>query len=313
MFAVDPSGGLLYTSSFGGSNTVSVWKIDSSTGGLTQLERAPTGPYPGSIAVCTADAEGALARVVGNNTYDGDQTVLGNMTANSFVGNGAGLTGVNAASLGGVSGTNYARLDTGNSFTGNQSINGSVAATGFSGNGSSLTNLSPANIAAGTAAINISGTAAAAVNATNSANLGGVASGNYARLDISNSFNGSQSITGDLSASGNVNASGNLSTSGMTTMGGGTPIVEHLSQTFTISVPAISPKNCAAIKTVTFPGAADGDTVALGVNNVLNSNGALIYFAWVSAADAVSIKTCDPVGPTNTAISGSIRVDVWKH
>ena len=167
-----------------------------------------------------------------------------------------------------------------------------------------------------TAAINISGTAASAVNAINAvnatnagnaSNLGGVAAGNYARLDTGNNFTGNQSVAG------NVSASGNLSNGGSATIGGGTPIVEHLSQVLPITVPSIAPKNCAPIKTIAFTGAADGDTIALGVKNALNPGSALTYFAWVSAANTVTIKICDPVGPTNPVISDKIRVDLWKH
>ena len=115
----------------------------------------------------------------------------------------------------------------------------------------------------------------------------------------------------NVSASGNV-STGTLSTTGTVTIGGGTPIVEHLSQVLPITVPTITPKGCAPIK-IAFTGAADGDTIALGVKNALNPGSALTYFAWVSAANTVTIKICDPVGPTNPVISDKIRVDLWKH
>jgi hypothetical protein len=114
------------------------------------------------------------------------------------------------------------------------SINSSATATaaGFSGNGSGLTSLNPANLSAGTAAINISGnaatattagTATSATTASNALYLGGVAAGKYARLDIGNSFTGTQTVaSGDVSVS-----SGNLdlpqttgATTGVITLGG---------------------------------------------------------------------------------------------
>ncbi len=78
---------------------------------------------------------GGAAQLVGGNTFTGNQTVNGAVTATSFVGDGSGLTGVNAATatnatnaaeLGGVAAAKYARLDISNSFTGNQSIAGNM-------------------------------------------------------------------------------------------------------------------------------------------------------------------------------------------
>jgi hypothetical protein len=68
----------------------------------------------------------------------------GSLTATSFIGDGSGLTNVNAInanhatsadaannafSLGGVSATNYARLDIGNAFSGNQNVTGTLTAS----------------------------------------------------------------------------------------------------------------------------------------------------------------------------------------
>ena len=206
----------------------------------------------------------------------------------------------------------FVLLSGNNSFNGNQTVNGNVDASLFLGDGSGLTNLNPAQLASGTAAINISGTAASAVNATNAgnaSNLGGVAASNYARLDIGNNLSGNQSVTG------NVSASGNLSIGGSTTIGGGTPIVEHLSATLSPSFPALKPSTCATAN-FTVTGPSDGDTLALGVPNARTSGGGtIVYFAWVSAANTVTVRACniDPNAPQKTAGSGVIRVDLWKH
>jgi hypothetical protein len=90
--------------------------------------------YSGHTALATNEAftptPPGAAVLNGGNTFSGDQTVNGAMSATSFTGSGIGLTGVNAATLGGVTSTNYARLDIGNSFTGNQSISGNLSAAG---------------------------------------------------------------------------------------------------------------------------------------------------------------------------------------
>jgi hypothetical protein len=43
--------------------------------------------------------------------------------------------------------------------------------------------------------------------------------------------------------------------------------------------------------------------------------GILEYFAWVSAADTITLRACniDPNNPQKTAGSGLIRIDLWKH
>jgi hypothetical protein len=89
-------------------------------------------------------------------------TFSGSVTASSFSGSGSGLTNVlhaieadsavNAQSLGGVAGGNFARRDIGNNFAGSQIISGSVTATTFLGDGSGLT-----GIASGTGGVENTG------------------------------------------------------------------------------------------------------------------------------------------------------------
>lgn len=203
-----------------------------------------------------------------------------------------------------------ARLFGGNNFLGDQMVNGEVMASFFVGDGSRLTNFNPANIGPGTAQINISGVAASALNANNAANaanLGGIPASSFARLDVGNSLNGNQVVTG------NVSVSGSLSSAGTTSIGGGTPIVEHLSMTFNPSLPALRARTCANAA-FAFPGASDGDTLALGVPNARTTGGDILYFAWVNAADSVMIRACNiSVTSQSGPGSGTIRVDLWKH
>ena len=172
-----------------------------------------------------------------------------------------------------------AMLAGGNTFSGNQTVNGAVSATSFTGSGMGLTGV-------------------------NAVTLGGISSLSYARVDVGNSFTGNQSI------------SGNLSTAGSTILGGGTPIVEHLSALFNPSIAALKPATCATAN-FTLTGASDGDTLALGVPNARMTGGTgviLNYFAWVSATNTVTIQVCNVGGsPQKTAGTGAIRVDVWKH
>ena len=79
------------------------------------------------------------------NTFTTNQTVNGTVTASSFSGNGANLTGVTAANsseLGGLAPSAFAQLAANNTFTGAQTINNAVTIT--SASASSLTSTSTA-------------------------------------------------------------------------------------------------------------------------------------------------------------------------
>jgi hypothetical protein len=200
-----------------------------------------------------------------------------------------------------------------NTFNGNQTVNGTLTATSLVGSGAGLTSLNPASLTGGTAGINITGSAASATTAataSNSTALGGVAAASYARVDIGNSFSGNQTVTGNLTVSAKS------VTTGTTTLGsGGTPIVQHVSLKFNPSFPALKASTCASAS-FTFTGTSDGDTLALGVpNERMTGGGSLIYTAWVSAVNTVTIRGCNlsPTTAQKSAGSGLIRVDLWKH
>src|SRR5205807_6698003 len=61
------------------------------------------------------------------NTFTANQTVNGAVSATSFSGSGAGLTGVNAASLNGLASGNFAQLAAANTFTAKQTLAASSA------------------------------------------------------------------------------------------------------------------------------------------------------------------------------------------
>jgi uncharacterized repeat protein (TIGR03803 family) len=263
-----------------------------------------------------------------------------NPDAPPFVSSGSTALTETVVSLSGL-----ASLSGNNTFTGNQTVNGTMTASSFFGDGFGLTDLNPANLNTGTAGISITGTAGGlsclgcvsasqlsvnyagsasqggpatsaivATEAGDSANLGGVGSSNYARLDIGNYFNGNEAIAGNLSASGSLTIGGASST-GPLTIGGGTPITQHLSILVNPAFAALKPGDC---RTADFAmkGAADGDTAALGVpSSRMTGGGNLVYTAWVGAPDTITLQACNANGhePQKAAGSGAIRVDLWKH
>jgi hypothetical protein len=205
-------------------------------------------------------------------------------------------------------------------------LSGGLLAPSFTGNGANLTNLNPANLLSGTAAINISGNAATstlAASASNALALGGVGPGGYAPSSGSSSYIQNNSgpaqtanlnISGNAGIGGNARVTGNVATTGTLTVGGtGTPILEHISILVNPSFPALKASTCASAN-FALGGAADGDTIALGVpNERITGTGTVIYTAWVSAANTVTVKACDIIGTQKTVGTGSIRVDLWKH
>jgi hypothetical protein len=103
-----------------------------------------------------------------------------------------------------------------------------------------------------------------------------------------------------------------VSAAGAVTIGGGTPIAQHISTTAPVSFTGLAPASCAIV-TTTNTGATDGDSVALGVPNALASAGDLVLFGWVSAPDIVSIRVCNMGSTALDTPAGNVRVDVWKH
>ena len=104
-----------------------------------------------------------------------------------------------------------------------------------------------------------------------------------------------------------------VSSAGAVTIGGGTPIVSHLSSTVAVTYENFRPNSCQTVS-LSLPGASDGDTVALGISGVLASVDRLTWFGFVDAQDSVSIRACNiTTAPIRDVPSGTARVDVWKH
>ena len=103
-----------------------------------------------------------------------------------------------------------------------------------------------------------------------------------------------------------------ISSAGAIIIGGGTPIIQHVSVTAPLSITGLGPASCTVL-TVTARGAADSDSIALGIPNAFASAGDLVLFGWVSAPDTVSVRMCNLGSADLAGLSGTARVDVWKH
>jgi hypothetical protein len=318
------------------------------------------------------DNDSQFSQLNGGNTFTGNQTVNGNVTATNFVGNGSGLTGVitgvtaGAGLSGGGTGGNVslglasAACGAGSAITAHPftcTAFPTFGANTFTGN-QTMPNLTvpgainSGSINSGVGFFFASSAVALAGSSINSYGVGGTSTSSFGVFGSSNNsygvYGASNSGTGvygttagtsattaaavfNNAATGNagnillgqsgqvtkfsVDSKGDVAASGSVTIGGGTPIIEHLSMTFSPNFAALKPSTCAAL-TFTFPGASDGDTVALGIPNAMMTiAGIPNYFAWVSAVNTVTIRACnlDPNNPQKTAGTGAIRVDIWKH
>lgn len=185
---------------------------------------------------------------------------------------------------------------------------GGLAAPSFSGSAAGLTNLNPANLTSGTAGINITGSAA------NALALGGVGPAGYIQNNSGPAQTANLDISGNAGIGGNASVTGNLATNGTLTLSAtGTPITGHFSILVNPIFPVLKGGACARAN-FGLGGAADGDTIALGVpSGRMTSNATVIYTAWVSAPNTVTVQACDILGTQKTAGTGSIRIDLWKH
>jgi len=151
-----------------------------------------TGNLTGDVTTTGSTVTTLAATIAGAHTFSN--------AANSFSGSGAGLTNVNAATLGSLSSSAFAQLGTNNVFT------GSVTASSFSGNGANLTALNATNISTGTLADARLSTNVALLNAAN----------NFTNT-TGNTFAGTTTLGNTAAASGgllippNHNGSGNPS------------------------------------------------------------------------------------------------------
>ncbi|HLK07595.1 MAG TPA: hypothetical protein VKV30_06635 [Candidatus Angelobacter sp.] len=118
--------------------TANGWVLlgDGATNGVSSFNGRNGSVAPASGDYSFAQISGSAAAgqlpsaVVYNNqanTFTGNQTVNGSVTATSFSGSGSGVTGVNAASLNGIPSNAFAQLHAINSFTSEQAFAASTA------------------------------------------------------------------------------------------------------------------------------------------------------------------------------------------
>jgi hypothetical protein len=96
------------------------------------------------------------------------------------------------------------------------------------------------------------------------------------------------------------------------TAGATTAITRHLSAAQALDFDLSGAGVTTHDLTITVSGAATGDTVVLGIPNAVVSVG-VIFSAWVSAADTVTVRAVDWDSSNPNPGSATFRVDVWQH
>lgn len=120
-----------------------------------------------------------------------------------------------------------------------------------------------------------------------------------------NSFNSASQLV-------KLNSSGQLAIANWAT------IVSVLTATKTVSFGVVAAGNCET-DSIGVPGARDGDVVAMGIPNAMATHdNDQVISAYVSSNDVVTLRRCNPCAviitcPNLTAVSATVRVDVWRH
>jgi hypothetical protein len=94
-------------------------------------------------------------------------------------------------------------------------------------------------------------------------------------------------------------------------VGSGSTVSKILSATASLSFGAVAANSCAE-QTINVAGAADGDTVSLGVPNAAEVS-STIFSSWVSGAGVVKLRACNTSAATTSIPAATFRVDVWQH
>src|SRR5581483_9721412 len=95
-------------------------------------------------------------------------------------------------------------------------------------------------------------------------------------------------------------------------VGGGAAIIKHLSATASLDFASVAANSCSDL-TITVTGAANGDSVALGVPGALASTAGLVFTGFVSAANTVTVRACNvATAASANPAAATVRADIWK-
>jgi len=117
------------------------------------------------------------------------------------------------------------------------------------------------------------------------------------------------------SAGVELDMTGDAAISGTLSVGGGTAVGSILTGTASIDFAAITTATCSdGGTTITVTGAADGDSVFIGVPNTLASTSGVLWSGYVSGANTVTVRGCK-ISAADTAdlAAGTFRATVIHY
>jgi len=112
-----------------------------------------------------------------------------------------------------------------------------------------------------------------------------------------------------------ISSTGAVAAQSITIGAGGTSIEKHLSATASLlDFPVIGANSCES-QTITVTGAADGDTVSLGVPTALaNASTTFAVTGFVSETNIVTVRICQvATSASSDPAAATVRADVWQH
>jgi hypothetical protein len=111
----------------------------------------------------------------------------------------------------------------------------------------------------------------------------------------------------------NVNGSNGTTSVSKLSVGEGPPITKYLSSTASLKFSTWRGGDCQD-RTIAVPGAAEGDTVTLGLPNALASISGVNWFGWVSAANTISVRGCKiTAGASIDPPAAVVRAGMFQH
>lgn len=110
-----------------------------------------------------------------------------------------------------------------------------------------------------------------------------------------------------------INSGDNVNFPVSLSIGGGGSITKHLSSSASLDFAAWGGTDCQDL-TITVTGAADGNTVVLGVAATLAATAGVQFTGRVSSANTISVRGCKiTAGASANPAAAIVRADVWQH
>ncbi|MDQ2914020.1 MAG: hypothetical protein M3T56_12285, partial [Chloroflexota bacterium] len=248
------------------------------------------------------------------------KVTLGNAGTGFYLNTAAGFSGAgNSLIQLQLNGVDKLRVDA----AGNTTLGGTLAVTGattFNGAvtvaaNNNFTQAGTGNFSTGSGTVSLNGntTVNGTLTATGTATLG---SGSANELVVAGAAAGSPPTITANGSDANISVRIVPKGTGGIILGSSTstPITAHYSATASLDIASM--QNACVNTTITVTGAVAGDTVVAtptAVAGGIETLDDVVYYAYVSAANTVTIRSCETTNTARNPGAQTWRVDVWRH